>query len=99
VTAIAVAAPGEWPDMPEGGIALMRTRMAAGDGNRLPPDADFDFVLRTGRRLFVVGEWARPAPMWEITREADGGIHFRQVGADGAPGPWLTPMIAPAGAR
>ncbi len=99
VTSMAVAAPDEWPDLPEGGVALMRTRMAAGNGNRLPPDADFDFVRRTGRRLFVVGEWVQPAPMWEIIREADGGIRFRPVGADGTPGPWQTPTTVPAGAR
>lgn len=99
VTTIAVTPPGEWLDLPEGGLALMRTRAAGGDGNRLPPDADFDFVRRTGRRLFIVGEWTRPAPMWEIIRETDGGIRFRAVGADGAPGPWLTPANMPAGAH
>jgi len=100
VTTIAVAPPGEWPDyLPEGGIAVMRTRAAGGQDNLMPPDTDFEFVRRTGRRLFVVGEWTRPAPMWEIIREAGNNVRFRPIGADGTPGQWLTPVIAPEGAR
>lgn len=99
VTAIAVAPPDEWPDLRTGEIALMRTRTAGGIGNLLPPNDDFDYVQRSGRHLFIVGEWTRPAPMWEIIREGDASIRFRSIGADGAPGPWLLPTVPPAGAR
>jgi hypothetical protein len=37
--------------------------------------------------LFVIGEWARPAPMWEVAW-VDDGVRFRTIGEVGEIGPW-----------
>ena len=91
VTSIGIARPHEWPDFGQGAVAVMRTRTSGADDNRIPPPDDFDFVRRTGMRLFVVGEWSEPAAMWEIAREDGGEMRFRQIGPDGVAAAWRVP--------
>ena len=52
-----------------------------------PTADDLSFVARTRLPLFVIGEWARPAPMWEVAW-VDGAVRYRTVGEAGEIGPW-----------
>ena len=77
----------EWEDPPEGTIAVMRTRARSSSGG--PEPADLDYAQRTGVRLFIVGEWADPPPIWELERHSD-GMRIRDIDAEGRPGAWRT---------
>ena len=48
---------------------------------------DLAFVKANRLPLFVIGEWARPAPMWEVAW-VDGAVRFRTIGEVGEIGPW-----------
>lgn len=97
VTGMAVSPPEQWPTLPEGALAILRTRAAAAEGNRMPAAADFDFVRRTRARLFIVGEWSTPPVIWEIAAQRD-GVRFRAIDASGRAGRWQIPVSAPAAA-
>ena len=77
----------QWEDPPEGTVAVMRTRASSSSGG--PEPADLDYARRTGVRLFIVGEWADPPPIWELEREGE-GVRVRQFDGQGAPGAWRT---------
>jgi len=96
VTSMEVVAAGGSPRAVPDAVAVLRTRAAPGSNRDMPLASDFDFVRRTGARLFVVGEWATPAVMWEVTPHAEHGVRFRLIGPDGAPGAWAVPANVPA---
>jgi len=45
------------------------------------------FVAANKLPLFVIGEWARPAPMWEVAW-VDDAVRYRNIGEVGEIGPW-----------
>lgn len=52
-----------------------------------PTPDDLAFVAANKLPLFVIGEWARPAPMWEVAW-VDDAVRYRAVGDVGEIGPW-----------
>ncbi|MBO9696979.1 MAG: hypothetical protein J7499_12350 [Sphingopyxis sp.] len=52
-----------------------------------PTADDLAFVAANRLPLFVIGEWARPAPMWEVAW-VDDGVRYRTIGEVGEIGPW-----------
>ncbi|KGB55737.1 hypothetical protein FG91_01121 [Sphingopyxis sp. LC81] len=52
-----------------------------------PTPDDLAFVAANKLPLFVIGEWARPAPMWEVAW-IDDAVRYRAVGDVGEIGPW-----------
>jgi hypothetical protein len=52
-----------------------------------PTPDDLAFVAANKLPLFVIGEWARPAPMWEVAW-VDEAVRYRTVGEVGEIGPW-----------
>lgn len=52
-----------------------------------PTADDLAFVAANKLPLFVIGEWARPAPMWEVAW-VDDAVRYRTVGEVGEIGPW-----------
>lgn len=96
VSGMMLAPPDGWPQVPAGSAAILRTRATPARNPDMPAPADFDFVRRTGARLFVAGEWAEPAILWEIATHPQHGVHFRSIDADGAPGAWAVPVNVPA---
>lgn len=52
-----------------------------------PTADDLAFVAANKLPLFVIGEWARPAPMWEVAW-VDDAVRYRAVGDVGEIGPW-----------
>jgi hypothetical protein len=70
-------------DKPEA-AAILRTRS---QGVEHPTAGDRLFAEQRGVSIFIIGEWASPAPMWEIGRR-DGAMVFRTVDKDGVAGMW-----------
>jgi hypothetical protein len=64
--------------------AIVRTRSQRVDH---PTTRDRLFAEQRGVSVFIIGEWARPAPMWEIGRQG-GAMVFRTVDKDGIAGAW-----------
>jgi hypothetical protein len=56
-------------------------------GGPYPTADDLAFVVANRLPLFVIGEWARPAPMWEVAW-VDGAVRYRTIGDIGEIGPW-----------
>ena len=52
-----------------------------------PTADDLAFVAANRLPLFVIGEWARPAPMWEVAW-IDDAVRYRTIGEVGEIGPW-----------
>ncbi|SEH19639.1 hypothetical protein SAMN05428974_3553 [Sphingopyxis sp. YR583] len=52
-----------------------------------PTPDDLAFVAANKLPLFVIGEWARPAPMWEVAW-VDDAVRYRIIGEVGEIGPW-----------
>ena len=52
-----------------------------------PTPDDLAFVASNKLPLFVIGEWARPAPMWEVAW-IDDAVRYRNIGEVGEIGPW-----------
>lgn len=52
-----------------------------------PTSDDLAFVAANKLPLFVIGEWARPAPMWEVAW-VDDAVRYRNIGEVGEIGPW-----------
>ncbi|HSI17383.1 MAG TPA: hypothetical protein VK980_06410 [Sphingomonas sp.] len=70
-------------DKPEA-AAIVRTRSQRVDH---PTAGDRLFAEQRGVSIFIIGEWASPAPMWEIGRR-NGAMVFRTVDKDGVAGVW-----------
>ena len=75
------------PPPPPSTLAIVRLRQKSETIVPGPSADDFAFVAANKLPLFVVGEWARPAPMWEVAW-LDDAVRFRTVGEVGEIGPW-----------
>lgn len=75
------------PAPPAGTLAVVRLHQRMETIIPGPTADDLAFVAANRLPLFVIGEWARPAPMWEVAW-VDGAVRFRTVGDVGEIGPW-----------
>jgi hypothetical protein len=75
------------PAPPAGTLAVVRLHQRMETIIPGPTADDLAFVAANRLPLFVIGEWARPAPMWEVAW-VDGAVRFRPVGDVGEIGPW-----------
>lgn len=75
------------PAPPDGTLAVVRLRQRYTTPVPGPSADDLAFVAAHRMPLFIVGEWARPAPMWEVAW-VDGAVRFRSIGDVGEIGPW-----------
>lgn len=75
------------PAPPEGTLAVVRLHQKSETVVPGPTADDLAFVAANKLPLFVIGEWARPAPMWEVAW-VDDDVRFRMIGEVGEIGPW-----------
>lgn len=75
------------PAPPSGTLAVVRLHQRSETVVPGPTKDDLAFVLANRLPLFVIGEWTRPAPMWEVAW-LHGAVRFRSVGEVGEIGPW-----------
>lgn len=75
------------PPPPEGTLAIVRLHQKSERVVPGPTADDLAFVAANRIPLFVIGEWTRPAPMWEVAW-LDGAVRFRSIGEVGEIGPW-----------
>ncbi|BBB12950.1 hypothetical protein [Sphingopyxis sp. FD7] len=75
------------PAPPDGTLAVVRLHQRSETIVPGPTADDLAFVAANKLPLFVIGEWARPAPMWEVAW-VDGAVRFRTIGEVGEIGPW-----------
>ena len=75
------------PAPPKGTLAIIRLHQRSTTIVPGPTDDDLAFVGANRIPLFVIGEWARPAPMWEVAW-VDDAVRFRTIGEVGEIGPW-----------
>ncbi|MDZ3832732.1 MAG: hypothetical protein U0S50_13095 [Sphingopyxis sp.] len=75
------------PVPPAGTLAVVRLRQISETIIPGPTADDLAFVRVNRMPLFVIGEWARPAPMWEVAW-VDGTVLYRSIGEVGEIGPW-----------
>lgn len=75
------------PSPPEGTFAIARIRQRSETVVPGPTADDLAFVAANRIPLFVIGEWARPAPVWEVAW-VDDAVLYRSIGEVGEIGPW-----------
>ncbi|NIJ38341.1 hypothetical protein FHR22_003052 [Sphingopyxis panaciterrae] len=75
------------PPPPRGTLAIIRLHQRSETIVPGPTTDDLAFVAANRIPLFVIGEWARPAPMWEVAW-VDDAVRFRTIGEVGEIGPW-----------
>ena len=75
------------PAPPPNTLAVVRLRQRYETPVPGPSDRDLAFVAANRLPLFVIGEWARPAPMWEVAW-IDDAVRYRTIGDVGEIGPW-----------
>jgi len=75
------------PAPPAGTIAVVRLHQRSETVVPGPTADDLAFVAANRIPLFVIGEWARPAPMWEVAWQGD-AVRYRVIGDVGEIGPW-----------
>ncbi|MDO9370765.1 MAG: hypothetical protein Q7T68_19555 [Sphingopyxis sp.] len=75
------------PGPPRGTLAIVRLHQRSETIIPGPTPDDLAFVAANKLPLFVIGEWARPAPMWEVAW-IDGAVRYRSIGDVGEIGPW-----------
>lgn len=75
------------PPPPAGTLAMVRIHQRSETIVPGPTPDDLAFVGKNRIPLFVIGEWARPAPMWEVAW-VDDAVRFRSIGEVGEIGPW-----------
>lgn len=75
------------PPPPQGTLAVIRLHQRYETTLPGPTADDLAFVATNRIPLFVIGEWARPAPMWEVAW-VDEAVRFRTIGEIGEIGPW-----------
>ncbi|MGH6650781.1 MAG: hypothetical protein ACREB7_06565 [Sphingopyxis sp.] len=75
------------PAPPAGTLAIVRLHQRSETVVPGPTADDLAFVAANRIPLFVIGEWARPAPMWEVAWQGD-GVRYRVIGDVGEIGPW-----------
>jgi hypothetical protein len=87
VTSIGFPSRQALPPPPRGTLALIRLHQRSETIVPGPTPDDLAFVASNKLPLFVIGEWARPAPMWEVAW-VDDAVRFRTIGEVGEIGPW-----------
>lgn len=75
------------PAPPPGTLAVVRLHQRTETVVPGPTADDLAFVAANRIPLFVIGEWARPAPMWEVAWQGD-AVGYRVIGDIGEIGPW-----------
>ncbi len=75
------------PAPPQDTLAIIRLHPTSETVVPGPTADDFAFVAANKVPLYVIGEWARPAPMWEVVF-LDAKVRFRRIGEVGEIGPW-----------
>lgn len=75
------------PPPPPGTLAVVRLHQRSETTVPGPTPDDLAFVAANRLPLFVIGEWARPAPMWEVAW-VDDAVQYRIIGDVGEIGPW-----------
>lgn len=75
------------PPPPAGTLAIVRLHQRSDTVVPGPTADDLAFVATNKLPLFVIGEWARPAPMWEVAWQGD-AVRYRTIGDVGEIGPW-----------
>lgn len=75
------------PAPPAGTLAIVRLHQKYETTVPGPTADDLAFVAANRMPLFVIGEWARPAPMWEVAW-VDDAVRYRAIGDVGEIGPW-----------
>ena len=75
------------PPPPKGTLAIVRLHQRSETTVPGPTPDDLAFVAANKLPLFVIGEWARPAPMWEVAW-IDDAVRYRNIGEVGEIGPW-----------
>ena len=75
------------PPPPAGVLAVVRLHQRSDTVVPGPTADDLAFVATNKLPLFVIGEWARPAPMWEVAWQGD-AVRYRVIGDVGEIGPW-----------
>lgn len=75
------------PAPPQGTLAIVRLHQRSETTVPGPTPDDLAFVAANKLPLFVIGEWARPAPMWEVAW-VDDAVRYRSIGEVGEIGPW-----------
>lgn len=75
------------PAPPTDTIAIVRLHQRSETVVPGPTADDLAFVAANRIPLFVIGEWARPAPMWEVAWQGD-AVRYRVIGDVGEIGPW-----------
>jgi hypothetical protein len=75
------------PAPPVGTLAIVRLHQKSLTTVPGPTADDLAFVAANKMPLFVIGEWARPAPMWEVAW-VDDAVRYRAIGDVGEIGPW-----------
>lgn len=75
------------PAPPQGTLAVVRLHQRYETPVPGPSADDLAFVVANRTPLFVIGEWARPAPMWEVAW-IDDAVRYRLIGEVGEIGPW-----------
>lgn len=72
---------------PDGSVAMVRFRQSRDAVRPGPTAQDMDYVARHKLPLFVIGEWTRTAPMWEVAWTGE-RVEYRSIGDVGEIGPW-----------
>ena len=75
------------PPPPPATLAVVRLHQRSETIVPGPTPDDLAFVAANKLPLFVIGEWARPAPMWEVAW-VDDAVRYRNIGDVGEIGPW-----------
>jgi len=75
------------PAPPRGILAIVRLHQRSETTVPGPTPDDLAFAAANKIPLFVIGEWARPAPMWEVAW-IDDAVRYRIIGEVGEIGPW-----------
>jgi hypothetical protein len=72
---------------PQEAVALVRFRQSRDPVMPGPSRHDLDYAARYKLPLFVIGEWSRNLPMWEVAWTGS-RVQYRQIGDVGEIGPW-----------
>lgn len=72
---------------PAEAVALVRFRHSRDPVMPGPSRHDLDYVAQYKLPLFVIGEWSRALPMWEVAWTGH-QVQYRSIGDVGEIGPW-----------
>lgn len=72
---------------PQQAVALVRFRQSRDPVMPGPSRHDLDYAAQYQLPLFVIGEWSRNLPMWEVAWTGS-RVQYRSIGDVGEIGPW-----------